>query len=124
MALRSSIYVTASIPTDQDGARLPGYIPVGETPGGRIVLHAAPGVPPLDGMEVIVDGSRREWTPDEVLIAYPDAGPLVLEAEWEETGPDGETFVRRGKMAEVPSGVTPLRTGLLPHLWMGEEPDA
>lgn len=139
--MRSSIFCAPALPVvasaipDTPDVPLPGYVVVGHVPAGvpdpedvdRVILHAAQGVPaPPDLLETIVDGAAGEWEPATIMAAYPAEAPYVLEATWEEEGLDPfgnpATVVRRGKLVDVPVGVEPLQTNLLPHLFAGEQP--
>lgn len=118
--MRSSIF-TAPEPPD-----LPGYVVVGHLPAGypqtedpdRVVLHAERGKgPPPDCIEVIVDGAEFDWNPAAIEAMYPLEAPYVLDAEWWDNGE-----IVRGKVVDVPPEADVHRTGLLPHLFCGEDP--
>lgn len=86
----------------------------------RHVLHTAPGVPPPANVaQVIVDGSQTPWLPEEVGVGWPNGSRYVLEATWlDESG-----AMQRTKMVDVPAGITPLETNIVPHMWAGDGAD-
>jgi hypothetical protein len=68
--------------TDEGPEMVVGYVVINTIPAGvggdyeRMVIEAAPGVPPLDGMTIIVDGSSP-WNPDEESLKWPDSVPYL-----------------------------------------------
>jgi hypothetical protein len=125
--MRSSIYTVETFPVDDSEHPLPGYVAVGVIPAAvpdpedveRIVLHAAPGIAaPPNVLLTIVDGSLVNWTPAAMALLYAVEAPYVLEAVWRE---DEESPYQRTKVADMPEGVDVLETGLLPHIFAGED---
>lgn len=99
-----------------------GYKVVG-TESGDEVVHAAPGVGPPDGADVLKDGGEAPWQwsglPDE-MSSVADA---VLHAVWEEEDSDGKMVRRRGPQGPAESRgdiPTAVATHMPSHHWSGD----
>lgn len=113
-----------------EGTPLPGLVqvtrphhplPADETHAEpRHVFEVEPGrTPPGSPATVTVLGG---WTVEALATLHPDSAPYCLDAEWEEDDGEGGTTIRRGRIVEVPEGVTPVRTNLPSHQWAGDGP--
>lgn len=84
------------------------------------VIHCSEGTePPTNCAAIVVEGHKTPWTADAVAAGWPNGHPYVMDATWMATGPIGEHIVR-GKMVDVPAGVMPIDTLLVPHEWAGD----
>ena len=85
----------------------------------RHVLHVEPGRDPksIPGViQVVVDGNKVDWIPDQIALLWPHGSQYVLEAEWL----DADGTFRRTKIIDVPTGITPIATNIVGHLWAGD----
>lgn len=95
----------------------PGFVQVGSTPDGLLILDAEPRAVLPEGTTVLSAGSGRYAR--AALGAHADR---VLDATWERTV-RGKKERGRGKMAEALAHnptVTITGSDITPHLWMGE----
>lgn len=83
------------------------------TSGGRKVIHVNQPSSEYDG--------PGEFCADTLAEMASGTKKNVAEATWEEEDEDGNTLTRRGKMDEVPDGVTATQTDLHPHEFAGIE---
>jgi hypothetical protein len=77
-------------------------------PDDRRVCIGTPDATLHEGMELIAD----EWTPEQMLAAYPTLAPLLLVVTWEK---DEETHTT--PMYAVPQGATLISEPAPPVVW-------
>lgn len=84
--------------------------------GPQDVIHCAPGTePPSNVKQIIIKGHETPWEVEMIVQGWPNGHVYVMDATWEESGEPV-----RGKMIQIPSGITPTETLIVPHCWAGE----
>ncbi len=115
--MRSALYAVTALPEPITGYRIVG------TDGTITILHAAAGMPVPVGAIVIRDGAT-DWTWLQVKALVPSGRwRRIAEATWpvvEIIEGVSVTVRRRGKLVDVPAGVSVTETDLPPHFWLGE----
>lgn len=67
--MRSSLYLRRGAPLEDEDSN---YYPLGVLADGRVAVHAAPTVPPLDNMAIAVDGAASAWDWTDLPTLAPD----------------------------------------------------
>lgn len=110
---------------DSDGKIVYGYVRVThptlplvatETEPERHCVHGAEGLPILSfAYSGAINGSVTPWKVQDLLLSRPNDAARILEAIYINNG-----SLVRCKVVQLPNGVTPIETNLVPHLWAGE----
>lgn len=84
------------------------------------VIHCAQGTEPPDNTAaIVVKGHETPWSAEAVVVGWPNGHAYVMEATWTVNSPLGLSTMR-GKMIDIPEGITPIQTLLVPHEWLGD----
>lgn len=118
----SSLYRAKEMPD------APGFVQVGVDAEGLLLLHAAPGQEPLEGMEVVKNGS---WTWDSLIDTHPMDAIKVLRCQYEKpdfakgaapvAAADIESPCGIAIAEEVPADAVIVSDSIPPHFWAGDE---
>lgn len=69
--LRSSLYLAAALPHDEEGAPEPGFVAVRSLDDGRLAIHAHQDAAIPPDVEVIRDGSVSPWDWGHLAATHP-----------------------------------------------------
>lgn len=99
----------------------PGFVQVGTTSGGKLILDASRDAVLLESATVLSEGAGRY-----ARAALGTHADLTLDAVWSETTTTGAgksavttTETVRGKVVEADAATT-VEADIVPHRWLGE----